>query len=223
MARLRSWLRRRLAVVAAVLVVAALVLAGLLSTPVGSRAASRAGRAIDRATARVFQVTPAGPVVVERIQALQRLETASHTAYEVIHAKSASPVLGDLLSRDELTLVAQARVTAGVDLARLGAADVVVDGRTVTVRLPEAQIFDVKLDDRYSEVVARERGLLNFSPDKDLERQARLEAQEQAVATAEQHGLLDTAQRNAETSLTGLLRTLGFEDIRFLTGPAVKP
>lgn len=157
------------------------------------------------------------PIILQQVQALNRLETAQQSSHQVVRAASENPVLGELLSKDELTFVAVVRTTAGVDLAKLSPGDVSVHGQRVTVRLPPPEVFAVTIDEVASEVVAREQGWLNFRADKDLEAEARREATAQARRAALQRGLLQEAEANAETALRKLLEQLGFAEIEFVT------
>ncbi len=157
------------------------------------------------------------PVILQQVQALSRLETARQSSHQVVKAASENPVLGELLSRDELTFIAVVQTTAGVDLSKLQPGDVAVRGQRVTVRLPAPEVFTVAIDEAASEVVAREQGLLNFRADKDLEGAARREATVQARSAALQRGLLIEAVTNAESALRKLLGQLGYEEVRFVT------
>ncbi len=61
------------------------------------------------------------PVILQQVQALSRLETARQSSHQVVKAASENPVLGELLSRDELTFIAVVQTTAGVDLSKVQA------------------------------------------------------------------------------------------------------
>jgi len=197
--RWKSWANRLLgAAVAGPLVVVLLVLTSTLW--IGGRV-------------RDIRTTP---IILQQVQALSRLETARQSSHQVVKAASENPVLGELLSKDELTFVAVVQTTAGVDLAKLAPGDVAVHGQRVTILLPPAEVFAVTIDEAASEVVAREQGLLNFRADKDLEGEARREATSQARAAALRQGLLSEAQANAETALRKLLAQLGYDDVQFV-------
>jgi hypothetical protein len=169
--------------------------------------------AIDHATRREIAVRPAAPVIAEQIRALNRLETAHQVTHHVVQAKAASPLLGDFLTKDELVLTARGEVTAGVDFEQLQPGQIQVAADRVTVQLPRARILDVHLSDEHSQVVSRERGLLAFTPDRDLERQARLQAVGEAERVALQRGILDQAQTNAAGNLTALIHSLGYAQV----------
>ncbi|NTW01411.1 MAG: DUF4230 domain-containing protein, partial [Oscillochloris sp.] len=60
-------------------------------------------------------VIQSGAAVVQRIQQLSRLETASYTVEQVIEVRQDSnvPVIGNILASDALLLIAHGRVVAG--------------------------------------------------------------------------------------------------------------
>lgn len=153
--------------------------------------------------------------VVRQVQSLSRLETASYTIEKVITAESGEGPLG-FLFRDRLLLVAQGQVIAGVDLSRLRPDDVRVSGTSVFVTLPAAEIFVATLDNDETYVYERQTALLGQQV--DLETLARQEAESRILEAALEDGILSLAQQNAERTVEGLLRALGFEEVVFVTG-----
>jgi len=187
----------------------------LLGSPLGAGLVQGIWKSFENLTARVTSTRPLSPVIVERLQALNRLETAKQTNSHVIEAESHANILPSL-TREALVLIAQTEVTAGIDLAQLKAEDVQVKGQGVRIRLPEPKVLNVQVDDLHTRVYKREKGLLVWTPDKDLERQARLQASFEARQAARANGLLQTARENAKTNLRSLLKTFGFERVEFI-------
>jgi hypothetical protein len=151
--------------------------------------------------------------IIRQVQALARLETASYTVEKVITAESGEGAFG-FLFRDELLLVAQGQVIAGIDLARMGEGDVRVAGDTVFVTVPAAEVFVSTLDNDATYVYDRRTGLLGQQI--DLETLARQEAEQEILSAALEDGILDMAEGNAEIYLTGLMYALGFEEVVFV-------
>lgn len=166
--------------------------------------------------------TPAiisGAAVIQRIQQLSRLETASYTIETVIDVRQGSniPIVGDFLASDELLLIAHGTVVAGVDLGSLppSAVEVSPDGSSITLRLPPAQIFSAALDSQKTRVYSRERGV--FAPEnKDLETQARQVAEQQILQSACEDGILSRAGQEAQVSLQQFLGLLEFERVEVI-------
>ncbi len=152
------------------------------------------------------------PTVVRQIQALQRLETVGYTMDKIISGERENPVLPKFLAGDRLLLVVHGEAIAGVDLSKLHPSDVVVNGRSVSIHLPPAEIFTVRLDNAKTRVYSRDTGLFS-TPDPNLEGEVRQEAERQIEAAALQDGILKTADKNARQTLTTMLTGLGFGNV----------
>lgn len=154
------------------------------------------------------------PTVVQHIQQLQRLETVVYSMEKIVAGTQESKYLPRMLVGDRLLLIVHGDVTAGVDLGMLDASQLVIDGKTVTVNLPDASVFATRLDNARTRVYARETGLFS-SPDPELESEVRREAERQLTQAALDGGILKTAATNARSTLTSLLLGLGFEAVKF--------
>lgn len=174
-----------------------------------------AQQALENISKRVTVVTTPAPVIVERLQALNRMETTRQTSRQIVEAESNSTLFPDFLTKDKLQMMVQTEIIAGVDLSRMSESDIQVDTNTVTITLPQPELFSVRIDDNNSQVYVRERGLFMFHPDKDLERQARLQAQFNARQAASTVEVMAAARTNAESNLRNLLQNLGFSNIDF--------
>jgi hypothetical protein len=160
--------------------------------------------------------TTTSPVVVEGIQELDRLATVRWTESVVITRESGGTQLEQFLTGERVLLVATGEVEAGVDLAEMDEDDVRVDCDRVTVDLPEPQVLSSSLDEERTRVYDRDRGLLNLGADEVLVQEARQDAEAEVVTTAEENGILETAERNAEESIRAFVTTLGFEEVEFV-------
>jgi hypothetical protein len=160
--------------------------------------------------------TTTSPVVVEGIQELDRLATVRWTESVVITRESGGTQLEQFLTGERVLLVATGEVEAGVDLAEMDEDEVRVDGDRVTVDLPEPQVLSSSLDEERTRVYDRDRGLLNLGADQVLVQEARQDAETEVVSTAEENGILETAERNAEESIRAFVTTLGFEEVEFV-------
>ncbi|MFM8357535.1 MAG: DUF4230 domain-containing protein, partial [Verrucomicrobiota bacterium] len=101
-----------------------------------------------------------------------------------------------------------------IDLGRLGPGDLDVRGRRLVLALPRAQLTDVYLDDRRTQVVERSTGLLRTF-DKDLEQDARKQAVEALKLGARDSGILKDAEDRARLQLTALFQAAGFGAVEF--------
>ncbi len=163
-------------------------------------------------TGRPLRFDVSSPSVVEMIQKLNRLETVEYSLDKIVEGERQSAYLPDFLAGDKLLLVAHAEVIAGIDLAQIKAGDVQVNGDTVHVHLPPAQIFTTRIDNSRTRVYSRTTGLLVAS-DPNLESDVRQTAEQQIAQAASDDGILDKARQNARTSVTALLYQLGFRTV----------
>ena len=154
------------------------------------------------------------PTVVRQIQQLQRLETVRYTMDKIISGERGSAYLPKFLVSDRLLLIVHGEVIGGVDLSKLRPSDVTVQGRTVTVHLPNPEILVTRVDNAKTRVYSRDTGLFS-SPDPNLESEVREEAERQLQQAAQQDGILKTAQDNARSALITILKGLGFERVEF--------
>jgi hypothetical protein len=160
-------------------------------------------------------VIKSGAAVIQRIQQLSRLETASYTVEQVIDVSQGqgNPVF-DFLAGDNLLLIAHGTIVAGVDLSKLdvGAATISADGKSITLRLPPVQVFSATLDNEKTRVYSRDRRVL-APENKDLESQARLEAEHQILQAACEDGVMSRATDEAVKSLRQFLSLLDYDTV----------
>jgi hypothetical protein len=145
--------------------------------------------------------------------------------YEVIVDLEKDTDLPSEILGERMLLVAVGSVDAGVDLSRLqeDAVELSDDGRTATITLPHAQLYDAELDLEESYVYQRDKGVLNeigdlFSDDSGWEREAFLVAENRLDEAARANDeLVGRAEENTRTMIESLVRGLGFErvDVRF--------
>ena len=168
----------------------------------------------------LFQEEPAqtttGTVVVEGIQDLNQLTTLRWRGFVFIDKESGGTKLEQILSGEVVRLVAIGDVEAGVNFAKLGRDDVQVNGKKVTIRLPEPEILSVSLDEDETRVYDRDFGLLNIRPDDELAEEARDVAVDRLEEAARDDDVLERAERNAEDNIRAFVISLGFEEVEFV-------
>jgi len=168
----------------------------------------------------LFQEEPAqtttGTVVVEGIQDLNQLTTLRWRGFVFIDKESGGTKLEQILSGEVVRLVAIGDVEAGVNFAKLGRDDVQVNGKKVTIRLPEPEILSVSLDEDETRVYDRDFGLLNIRPDDELAEEAHDVAVDRLEEAARDDDVLERAERNAEDNIRAFVISLGFEEVEFV-------
>jgi hypothetical protein len=156
------------------------------------------------------------PGVITQVRELSRLEGVSYHVERVVDLKDEQRLLFGMVAADDaILLVASGDVVAGVDLGRIQPADVMLgaDGRSVTLRLPRAEVFSARLDNAHTYVHSRTTDLL-AQRRESLETQARRAAEQTLRAAAEDAGILKRAEDSVARTVSSLVRALGFEQVR---------
>lgn len=202
------------------LILVALIVGGIVLIGVIQRLTQplvEAERALQEQFMEIANPTPAiiaDPMtIIREVRSLSRLETASYSIEKIITAESRQGPFAFLFG-DRLILVAHGQVIAGVDLGKMNEDDIIVaDEETAIVTLPPAEVFIVTLDNQKSYIFDRDTGLIGVNP--ALETDARLAAEEEILSAALEDGILEMAQRNAETYVRQLILALGFREVIF--------
>jgi hypothetical protein len=151
------------------------------------------------------------PVLLREVQELSELVTVKYVMSHVMTKEKVT-----WLGTDQILLVAQGVVKAGIDLRRMKEEDLRVVGKSVSIRLPRAEVTDNYLVEKYTYVYDRRTGLL-VKPERTLEGEARREALSQMLIAAHQSGIHKEAETRARELVARLFRQLGFEKVEFDT------
>jgi hypothetical protein len=207
--------------------IAVLLIAALFARQVAAAFGGALGGMVPNIQAIVNTPTPVirtGAAVVQRIQQLNRLETTSYTIERVVDVSQGSPLpiplIGDALAGDKLLLIANGTVVAGVDLSKLEAGDVTIspDGKSITVRLPPAEIFSRTLNNDKTRVYSRDRGF--FAPDNpELESQARQVAETEILRAACEDNILQKASDEGQRAVQQLFGLAEFQQVNVIATP----
>jgi hypothetical protein len=212
-----TWAGVFLVVIVLAIAVMFLIAAGALtkSTTQALQPFNEASRSLATQVSSILHPTPTilpDPVtIIHDIRALSRLETVQYSMEKVITAETGGGAF-EFLFGDKLLFVAHGRVIAGVDLEKLTPEDFRVESGVLFVNLPEAEVFETVVDNDLSYVYDRQRGILTRG-DVQLESQARVVAEQEILKAALADGILDWAQKNAESALSILFRNIGYVDV----------
>lgn len=162
-----------------------------------------------------IEVLPDPLVLVLEIRQLFRLETACLTLEKIVRGTRDNDRLGGVFG-ETILFVAVGQVVAGVDFDKLTDSDIeVISSDTVKVRLPQAEIFYVVIDNQKSYVAYRDKGVLahfNFK----LETVIRDKAQESLKKNAIESDIFNIANINAQENIRKLLEKFGLKKIEFI-------
>lgn len=159
-----------------------------------------------------FFVDKSHTAVVHEIVQLNRLESAQFTIEKVIDAQTSGGAFRQFLFGDQILLIAHGEVIAGVDLSQINDSDVRIDEERLYIKLPAPEIFLVRIDNEKTQVYDRRSGILTRG-NKDLESEARKEAEIEIRSAACESGILDEARTNASRDIEVLLSAFQFREV----------
>jgi hypothetical protein len=156
------------------------------------------------------------PALLTQVQALSELVTVKYVIekVEVLEVPSENIVGQVIGSQNRMLLLAHGVVKAGIDLEKLTAADLQINGKSITITMPRARITDAYLDEKETRVIDRSTGLL-APPAKDLEQTTRRNALDNIQRAARNSGILNEADQRARAQLKTFFGQMGFETVEF--------
>ncbi|MEU7722007.1 DUF4230 domain-containing protein [Streptomyces tibetensis] len=166
-----------------------------------------------------------GPALLKSIQDISRYDAASGNFQVVVDLEKDAKLLPDAIRGTRTLYVGAGTVDAYVDLGKVGENDVRVnaDRTSATLRLPHAQLGRPALDPDRSYAVSKQRGLFDrlgdlFSDNPNGEQAVQKLAVRHIGDAAKESELTARAESNTTGMLEGLLRSLGFKEVRVSYG-----
>ncbi|HEX8503914.1 MAG TPA: DUF4230 domain-containing protein [Hymenobacter sp.] len=149
------------------------------------------------------QVTVTHNTVLTQVEALGRLELVRYRFKDVVEYKRRAY---RFLPESKVALIVGGEAVGCIDLRKLTAQDVVLEGDSVVrVALPAPELCSFQINHNQSRVFSTENG---FFQDAQLVDEGYKYAEAQVRNAALQSGILAETQRNAEQILVPMLRTL---------------
>jgi hypothetical protein len=157
--------------------------------------------------------TPTPTPIVVGWQDLGQLTTVEYTLQTVVEYERERTAFGLNLPPERILMLAVGNVEAGIDMRQIEENDIRIDGKSVSVTLPRAQVTSVEILPSETQIFDSNRSW--FLPDyAGLEvgalDTARIQMESWAVNRS---NVLNRAEDFARLRLTAFLRQLGFEDI----------
>lgn len=163
-------------------------------------------------TTSKYTVNLSSQTVIKQIEALNRLETAQFTVEKIIDIGTSGTIFSQFLYGDRILLIAHGQVIGGFDLSKVKEEDIRVDGSTLKMKLPAPEVLVTRLDSEQTRVYDRDQGILTKG-DRDLESEARKEAEAVIRDAACKGGVLQEASKNARNQMTTQFKGLGFTTV----------
>lgn len=155
-------------------------------------------------------------VLLQSIKDVSQLQSAIGTFELLVDTGDDNIALPDVISGRRTVFLAVGTVNAHVDLSGISEGDLKVspDGKSATLRLPEAQLEKPNLDHEALKVYRNDRGVLDLvadvfeSPDQSV---IFLRAEKEIAAAADKSGLRQRASTSARSTLTTLFDSFGIQ------------
>jgi hypothetical protein len=149
-------------------------------------------------------------VLLTQVKQLNQLVTVRYRIQRVVGITEPKDPFG----AESILLMVQGEALAGVDLASMTSSDMVYSGaRSVNLTLPPARLFNTFLDENQTKIW--DRHITWWTPwvpyDPTLEHRARLSAVNDIRDAALAMGILDQAQKNAQSVIEDFLRALNID------------
>lgn len=161
-------------------------------------------------------VTIRHDVVLKEIESLGKLELVRYRMKDIVElTEKNAPYLGIFDVPDsKVALITTGEAVGCIDLTKIAAEDVLIQGDTILVHLPPAELCYYKLDLANSRVYSVEKQVYFKDESRLLERAYR-QAERQMRQTALQGGILKQTRANAEQVLRPLLEKVSGKRILF--------
>jgi hypothetical protein len=171
------------------------------------------------------------PALLKRLSNLSDYHAAQATFQVRVDVENDVGVLPSFIAGERTLFNATGTVDATVNFSKLGSDAVRVDGDRVRIVLTEPTYTKAVVDPTRSEVVDRDRGIVDrigdvFGDDTNNEKELYVLAGKKLDAAARESNLRVRAEKNTRSMLEGLLGRLGYTDVQvtFTKAPtAAKP
>lgn len=155
--------------------------------------------------------------VLQEIESMGRLELVRYRFKDIVElTEKNSPYLGIFDVPDsKVALITVGEATGCIDLRKITSEDVIFQGDTILIHLPQPELCYYKLDLSKSRVYSVDKQVY-FKEDSKLLEKAYKKAEEQMRTAALKSGILNQTRENAEQVLRPLLEKVSGRRIIFL-------
>jgi hypothetical protein len=178
----------------------------------------QANSSLQTQVADLLHPTPtiiADPITyINEIRAVARLETIEYTVEQVVAGENNQGTLAFAFGNKILVQI-HGTVSAGIDMQKLGPADMQYQNSVLTVKLPQAEIFHIELNPSKTQVYTLQEGVF-VDIDPNLVIGALQGGEDKIRQAAIEDGILQQAQTNAEAYLTKFFAALGYPNTIFV-------
>jgi len=140
---------------------------------------------------------------IEEINKLAEFTTATYYQETTIN-KVKKRTLFDA----ELVIIVKGKVRAGFDMSALTEKDIIIENKTIRIKLPPVKILDIITNPSNFETFV-ESGKWSFDEVNEYKKEARESLEKSAI----DGGILDLAKESGVEKLTSLFKNLGFAEV----------
>lgn len=158
---------------------------------------------IDHTRYKHFERKVSGGLLSSAKNAAMKLTGAGHGS-----AASDVVTVRDSTKTGRFIWIVKTNVRAGYDFSKVEEGDLLVSGDTLSIKLPEVEIFDILANPSDWEPYYRE-GYFNDAEIREIQSHAKEIIREDAIAS----GLLEKAESFGKESLIALFKTFGFSEV----------
>ena len=164
-------------------------------------------------------VDRSSPALLKSLTDLAELHAAEGRYQVLVDVEKDTQFVPSMLKGSRVVYSATGSVDALVDLSAIGPGAVRVEGTTVHVTVPAVRLAEPALDLEQSRVISRDRGLLDrigsaVGEERNPDQQLLVLAEDKlGRAATEDAKLRERAEANARSTITSLVRSLGFTDV----------
>ena len=161
--------------------------------------------------------------VVTEIKNISKFTTANYYEELTLTKKKASSVVDNKITskissflgvnvkklvQDEICIIVNGKVRAGYDLSVLTDDAISVSNDTLSIKLPEVQVFDAIINPTDVDIFV-EDGKWSHDEVTSIKQEAR----ECIIADAEKAGIIEKAEESGKKQLTNLFKSFGFKEV----------
>ena len=148
-------------------------------------------------------------VVLKEMEAMGKVELVKYNFKEITEVTDIAETYFDLfkLGPDQkIALISEGQAVGCIDLARLQAHDILIEGDTMHIRLPPPEICYYKLDLQRTRIYSLQTN--PFEDNDDFIEEAYRQAEKEIHEAALNSGILDQTRTNAEMVLVPMLEKM---------------
>jgi hypothetical protein len=153
-------------------------------------------------------------VVLKEIEAMGKIELVKYNFKEITEVTDIAETYFDLFKigpDQKIALISEGQAVGCIDLTRLQAHDILVEGDTMFIRLPQPEICYYRLDLQKTKIYSLQTN--PFEDNEEFIEQAYRQAEKEIHEAAINSGILDQTRLNAEMVLKPMLQKMSGKDV----------